>query len=80
MVLSSPAYTIGTGKRSNDIKTGVYYVPGSGAYNPVKNQRINPPSWKIGSASRNPKLIENFPGPGAYENNETKLVILKFYF
>ncbi len=61
-----------------DWKTGAYYVPGSGAYNPAKPDRSKLPSWKIGTAPRGYSTLYPNPGPGEYENNNTKLVFLIF--
>lgn len=58
----------------SDWKTGVYYVPGAGTYNPLKPDRNNLPSWKIGTGPRGLQSLYNTPGPGQYENNNTALV------
>ena len=92
MVLSSPAYSIGKSKRSlflykhkslnqpylgSDWKSGTYYVPGSGTYNPQKPERMSAPSWKIGTGQRGYGRTYPNPGPGQYDNNNMRLVIKK---
>lgn len=39
------AYSIGTSKRSTDQKSR--FIPGPGAYDPVKKFKLTPPSWKF---------------------------------
>ncbi|KRX08110.1 hypothetical protein PPERSA_01655 [Pseudocohnilembus persalinus] len=60
------AYSIGTAKRG-DLSSSQKFVPGPGAYNADKKQKIQPPQWKIGSSQRGKMNLNNTVGPGSYE-------------
>jgi len=39
-------YSIGQSKRSTEFKNGSNLVPGPGSYEPNKQYKVIPPSWK----------------------------------
>jgi len=63
---SPPAWSIGSGKRSNDWRGSA--APGPGAYNATASNRTSSPNWRIGSATRSEDRRSNAPGPGAYNS------------
>jgi len=63
---SPPAWSIGTGKRSTDWKSGTSLGPG--AYNARLSHKHAAPSWRLGTASRSVDNRNEIPGPGSYNS------------
>lgn len=63
---SPPAWSIGTGKRSTDWRSGV--APGPGAYNARDSHKHAAPGWKLGTAGRGGDRKNDTPGPGSYNS------------
>jgi len=63
---SPPAWSIGSGKRSNDWRGNA--GPGPGSYNASTTNRPTSPNYRIGSASRGSDRRSDAPGPGAYNS------------
>lgn len=59
-----PAWGFGKAKKCEIEKTDLLYNPGPGQYAPKRSS--NGPTWRIGSAQRGNKKINNTPGPGQY--------------
>ncbi|CAD8175828.1 unnamed protein product [Paramecium octaurelia] len=59
------AFSIGKAQRSTQPRSE---TPGPGAYQPIKRQKMTPPSFKFGSGNRSGLLKVFAPGPGAYEH------------
>jgi len=60
-----PAWGFGRAKKCEIEKTDPLFNPGPGQYAPRKSG--NGPTWRIGSAIRGNKNLNNNPGPGQYD-------------
>ena len=59
-----PAWGFGRAKKCEIEKTDPLFNPGPGHYAPRRNH--GGPTWRIGSALRGSKNLNNNPGPGQY--------------
>ncbi|CAD8115027.1 unnamed protein product [Paramecium primaurelia] len=73
------AYSVGNGKRSNEVQQGPD-TPGPGQYSGDKKQKYTPPSFKIPQAQRQTFQPSFTPGPGAYASSDNLLKGPKFSF
>lgn len=63
---STPAWSMGTSKRSNVYKGT--NAPGPGNYNPPSRNKQASPGWRMGTATRNTEYKSDTPGPGSYNS------------
>jgi len=64
---SPPAWSIGASKRAGNWKSSDG-VPGPGSYDKRFNNKLQYPSWSMGTSVRNGEKFDNVPGPGSYNS------------